>query len=58
MTTTTILIISAIASMFLLFGGVLAWSDFYSRNARQEPVVPEQPAAGTSPTPVEARKAA
>jgi hypothetical protein len=31
MTTTSILILSAIASAFLLFGGVLAWGDFYSR---------------------------
>jgi hypothetical protein len=31
MTTTTILIVSAIASAFLLFGGVLAWGDFYTR---------------------------
>jgi hypothetical protein len=58
MTTTTILIVSAIASAFLLFGGVLAWGDFYSRGVRQEPLVPEQPTSKTSPTPVELRKVA
>ncbi len=31
MDTSTILIISAIASAFTLFGVVLAWGDFYSR---------------------------
>lgn len=58
MTTTTILIVSAITSAFLLFGGVLAWGDFYSRGAKLEPKVPEQPASTTSSTPVEVRKAA
>ena len=36
MTTSTILIVSAIASAFLLFGGVLAWGDFYSRGRPNE----------------------
>ena len=44
MTTTTILIVSGIVSAFVLFGVVLAWGDFYSRNARQsEPKAPAQP---------------
>jgi hypothetical protein len=58
MTTTEMLIVSAMASAFLLFGGVLAWGDFYSRGARQHPIVPEQPVSSNSPTPVEVRKAA
>jgi hypothetical protein len=58
MTTTTLLIISAIISAFLLFGGVLAWSDFYSRGARREPLVPEEPASATVQTSIEQRKAA
>jgi hypothetical protein len=58
MTMTTILIVSAIASAFLLFGGVLAWGDFYSRGARPEPVIPDQPASSTSSAQVEVRKAA
>jgi hypothetical protein len=44
MTITTILIISGIVSAFLLFGGVLAWGDFYSRNARHnDQGAPAQP---------------
>jgi hypothetical protein len=31
MTTTSILILSGIVSAFLLFGGALAWGDFYSQ---------------------------
>ena len=31
MTPASILIVSAVASAFLLFGAVLAWGDFYSR---------------------------
>ncbi len=33
MATINVLILSAIVSAFLLFGGVLAWGDFYSRGA-------------------------
>jgi hypothetical protein len=58
MTTTTILIVSAIASAFLLFGGILAWGDFYSRGAGQEPLASEQSASTPSPPAVEDRKAA
>jgi hypothetical protein len=36
MTTTTILIVSGIASALLLFAGVLAWGDYYSRGARRD----------------------
>jgi hypothetical protein len=57
MTTTTILIVSAIASAFLFFGGVLAWGDYYSRGARQEPSAAEGPASIPAATP-EDRKAA
>lgn len=31
----SIIVLSAIVSAFLLFGGVLAWSDFYSRSRRR-----------------------
>jgi hypothetical protein len=31
MTTTSIFVLSGIVSAFLLFGGTLAWGDFYSR---------------------------
>jgi hypothetical protein len=31
MTLSSILVLSAIVSAFLLFGGALAWADFYSR---------------------------
>jgi hypothetical protein len=58
MTTTTILIVSAIASAFLLFAGVLAWGDFYSRETRQEPSVPEHPATADSTASFDRRKAA
>jgi hypothetical protein len=44
MTTTTILIVSAIASAFLLFGGVLAWGDFYSRGAAGDQNAAPEPA--------------
>lgn len=37
MTMTTILIISAIVSAFLLFGGMLAWGDLYSRGVSRDP---------------------
>jgi hypothetical protein len=33
MTTSTVIIISGIVAAFLLFGGILAWTDFYSRQA-------------------------
>ena len=36
MTMTSILILSAITSAFLLFGGVLAWGDFYSRKSADD----------------------
>ena len=40
MTTTTILVVSAIASAFLLFGGMLAWADFYTRGMRSNRTAP------------------
>jgi hypothetical protein len=58
MTMTTILVVSAIASAFLVFGGVLAWGDFYSNGARQQANAPDQPAPRRSAEPPEHRKAA
>jgi hypothetical protein len=44
MTTTSIIILIGIGSAFLLFGGVLAWGDFYSRRRPEQQVsaAPEQ----------------
>ncbi len=41
MTTQTILILAAIVLAFVLFGGVLAWAEAYTRGARK----PESAAA-------------
>ena len=46
MTTTTILILSAVISAFMLFGGVLAWGDFYSRKGSRN-----QPSSNLQATP-------
>jgi hypothetical protein len=57
MTMSTVLIVSAITSAFLLFGGVLAWGDFYSRGARQD-TAPQLPEPKRAPESLERRKAA
>jgi len=59
MTMTTMLIVSAIASAFLLFGVVLASVDFYSGKAGNDRDETSEP-TGRSATPVETehRKAA
>ena len=53
----SIIVVCAVTSAFLLFGGVLAWADFYSRGR------PEQPAGADvqdqcRPAPALVRKAA
>lgn len=58
MTATEVLVLSAIVSAFLTFGGFLAWGDFYSRNGRKEPPSPRQPALAETPAAIEHRKAA
>ena len=47
MTISSIIVLCAIVSAFLLFAGVLAWGDFYSRKraAEQPAAAPEQPKA-------------
>lgn len=48
MTMTSILIVSAIVSAFLLFAGVLAWGDFYSRRRPDDySSIPDQASAAT-----------
>lgn len=59
MTATSILIVSAIASIFLLFGGVLAWGDFYTRGERHNQApAPKQSTAPGSDAPIVHRQAA
>jgi hypothetical protein len=54
MTTTSILILSVITSAFLLFGGVLAWGDFYSRGRPDDRL--SQPDRTDSPAEASAKK--
>jgi len=58
MTTTTILIVSAIVLAFMVFGVVLAWGDSRSRRARQANMKLEPPASSKSPASRDVRKAA
>ena len=59
MTMTSILIVSAIVSAFLLFAGVLAWGDFYSRRRPGGySSIPDQAPAATNATPEKWRNAA
>ena len=59
MTMTSILVLCGIVSAFLLFGGVLAWGDFYSRR-RPDDQVPkaEQASSVTVVAPAKWRDAA
>jgi hypothetical protein len=57
MTTTTILIVSAIASAFLLFAAVLAWADFCSGSGRPQAAAPK-PADASAPATIDYRNAA
>lgn len=57
--TNTVLIISAIISAFMLFGGVLAWGDFYSRQVRRdEPTTAPLQQASSAPLVEDYREAA
>jgi hypothetical protein len=60
MTATSILIVCAIALAFLLFGGVLAWGDFYSRGRPGDPAAApdRKPSAVTDATTNDWRSAA
>jgi hypothetical protein len=60
MTPTSILIVCAIALAFLLFGGVLAWGDFYSRRrpSDQASAPEEKPSSATAVTTAKWRDAA
>jgi hypothetical protein len=55
---TTILIVSAIVAMFLLFGVTLACSDFYSRGATRNRTAARPKAAAEAANAIEHRKAA
>ena len=50
MTTTSILVLSGIVSAFLLFGGGLAWGDFYSRRRPddQAPAAEQEPSVASA----------
>jgi hypothetical protein len=60
MTLASILILSGIVSAFLLFGGVLAWGDFYSRRrpGEQGPAVGKETPPATTVAATRHREAA
>ena len=49
MTFSSIIVLCAIVSAFLLFAGGLAWGDFYSRKRLTERPAQEQPKAAAAP---------